>query len=177
MTAALGKTEFHFMEAADITAARFSSFGDLIEVETVEPEIINDGHCRRFTDLACLDAMEGRIGVSLFQSKVRKLPYLLDLLERHPLGSQCFVPMGGSSYLVVVASDRQGEPGEPVAFMVGPDQSVNIARNVWHCVLTPVSGSGLFAVLDRLGPGQNLEEKRLDVPLMIMPGQIQKAVK
>ena len=34
-------------------------------------------------------------------------------------------------------------------------------------LLAPLSPPGLFAVIDRIGPGQNLEEQRLDPPCLI----------
>ncbi len=171
MTFAPDRVRQSSIEAVAISGVAFAPFGDLIEVGTVDPAIINDGRCRRFTDLACLDAVDGRIGISLFKSEIQRYPYRIDLLERHPLGSQCFIPLGASSYLVVVAHDRDGAPDQPIAFSVGPDQSVNIARNIWHGVLAPTSGMGLFAVLDRIGAGRNLEERRLEEPILIMPHQ------
>ena len=160
------------IEAQPITAQAFAPFGELVEPGLTLATMINDGLCARYSGLACLDAQDGHIGVSLFQADLRPVPHTLDLLERHPMGSQCFLPLGGSSYLVIVAHDEAGRPGTPQAFLAGPEQPVNIARNVWHGVLTPISGSGLFAVLDRFGPGQNLEEHRLEDPVLItLPGK------
>jgi ureidoglycolate lyase len=156
------------VEAQPITADAFAPFGEVIEPGGTPPLAINDGLCERFTDLARLEAGDdGRIAVSLFRAGIRTLPYRLALMERHPEGSQCFVPLDGSRFLVTVAPDIDGAPGAPLAFLAGPDQPVNIARNVWHGVLTPVGGSGLFLVLDRLGPGRNLEEHRFRNPVLI----------
>ena len=155
------------IEAAPITAKAFAPFGELIEEGEHTATIINEGLCKRYTDLANMEAEGGRIGVSLFDARLRAVPHTLDLMERHPLGSQCFVPLGGSSYLVIVAHDDGGKPGAPMAFLAGPEQPVNIARNTWHGVLAPISGTGLFAVLDRIGPGQNLEEHRLEDPVLV----------
>lgn len=159
--------------AAPLTPAGFAPFGEVIEAAGPATALINGGRCERFTDLARLDAVEGRIGLSLFRSQLCRPPYRCDLLERHPLGSQCFVPMGDSAYLVVVAEDRDGAPGTLAAFLAQPDQAVNIARNTWHGVLTPVSGAGLFGVLDRIGPGANLQEHPLDPPVAIaLPAEL-----
>jgi ureidoglycolate lyase len=155
------------LRAQPITAEAFAPYGELVEPGAVEPLLINAGQCRRYTDLARLEAEDGRIGVSLFDARLRPLPLRVDLLERHPLGSQCFCPLDGSEYIVVVAPDAGGAPGAPRAFLAGPRQPVNIARNVWHGVLAPVAGSGLFLVIDRIGPGANLEEHRLDPPLQV----------
>ena len=97
----------------------------------------------------------------------RSLPYALDMVERHPLGSQAFMPMSLDPFLVVVAPDAGGKPGQPLAFRTAPGQGVNIARNTWHGVLTPLHAPGLFAVIDRIGDGTNLEEYWFDQPFTV----------
>ena len=154
------------LKATPISAQAFAPFGGLIETSG-DHSLINEGLCKRFTDLANIDVDEGEIGLSLFQSEIRPVPYKCGLLERHPQGSQCFIPMGGSDYLVIVAPDDDGQPGQPRPFLAKSDQVVNIAKNTWHGVLAPISGSGLFGVIDRIGPGANLEEFELPEPVMI----------
>ncbi|MEY2957070.1 MAG: hypothetical protein RL123_1798, partial [Pseudomonadota bacterium] len=133
--------------------------------EGAPDRIINAGLCGRFHDRARLDfGPEGRAGISIFRAELRRLPLTLDLLERHPEGSQAFVPMSADGFLVVVAPDAGGQPGRPRAFLTRPGQGVNVLRNTWHGVLTPLAGSGLFAVIDRIGPGANLEEHHLADP-------------
>jgi len=154
--------------AAPITAHAFSPYGNLVSPGEVVATVINEGRCKRYTDLADLDVTHGRIGLSLFEAEIRTMPYRLSLLERHPKGSQCFVPMGQSSFLVIVAEDNDGVPVNPNAFLAGPNQPVNIARNIWHGVLTPISGSGLFAVIDAIDCSDNLEEYRFETPITIV---------
>ena len=157
------------LHAGPLDAAAFAPFGEVIDLTRKGFSLINDGKCRRFTDLASFDVVDGDLGLSLFDAEVRDVPHTCDLLERHPLGSQCFVPMGGSDYLVIVAPDAGGIPGDPVAFVARSDQAVNLHRNTWHGVLAPISGTGLFAVLDRIGEGANLEEFRLTEPVIVAP--------
>ena len=154
------------MIAAPITAEAFAPFGQVIDL-TGEAITINEGMCQRFSDLADIDIVDGQPGLSLFQSKRRSLPYACDLLERHPLGSQCFIPMSDGALLVIVAPDDGGRPGAAQAFIATNDVAINIARNTWHGVLSPIAGSGRYAVIDRIGAGTNLEEHRLDQPIMI----------
>ena len=154
------------MKARPLTAEGFARFGDVVETGGAF-RLINEGQCQRFHDLASLDIMEGRAGVSLFRSEIRTLPYTCGLLERHPLGSQCFLPMDGSDYLVIVAEDAGEAPAAAEVFLARADQGVNYRRNVWHGVLAPVSGGGLFAVVDRIGEGANLQEHRLSEPLIV----------
>lgn len=151
-----------------ISVEAFRPYGELLKTGTVEPKLINTDKCRRYSDLAAFDIADGKTGFSLFHADIRSLPYTLDLLERHPLGSQCFVPMQGCEYLAIVAQDAGGRPGHVKAFLVDGATSINIGRNVWHGVLTPLSGSGLFAVIDRIGEGANLEEFQLDEPILIV---------
>lgn len=154
------------MKAQPLTPAAFADYGQVISCAGDEFALINAGKCKRFNDLANFDIVDGSAGLSLFQSELRTIPYECDLLERHPLGSQCFIPMGQSEYIVVVAKDVGG-PTNPVAFHAKAHQCVNIGRNVWHGVLAPISGTGTFAVMDRIGKGPNLEEHMLAETLNI----------
>lgn len=153
--------------ATPITAAAFAPYGEVIQTEGTDLIIINEGLCHRFSDLATFDIKDGRAGLSFFRSELCALPYTCELLERHPLGSQCFIPMSEAALLIIVAPDHDGQPGAPVAFVATNDVAVNIARNTWHGVLAPISGSGLFAVIDRIGDGPNLEEHRLGDPVLV----------
>ncbi|WP_068118268.1 ureidoglycolate lyase [Tropicimonas marinistellae] len=141
-----------------LTPAAFAPFGDVLEVTGAPDKLINAGMCGRFHDRARLDFADGRAGLSLFHAEPRQLPYTFDLVERHPDGSQAFVPMALDPFLVIVAPDQNGRPGMPRAFVTTPGQAINFHRGTWHGVLTPLHAPGLFAVVDRIGPGANLEE-------------------
>ena len=156
------------IEALPLTAEAFAPFGDVIEARGDPDVIINRGRCGRFHDRALLSTdSDGRIGVSVFASKPVRFPVTIDLFERHPLGSQAFLPMSGKPFLVVVASDTDGRPGAPRAFVTAPGQGVNYHRNIWHAVLMPLDVDAVFAVVDRIGPGKNLEEHELDMPVVV----------
>lgn len=154
--------------AVPLTAEAFAPFGDLLQAEGAPDRIINRGLCGRFHDRARLDFSDGRAGISLFKAEPRSLPYLLDMVERHPDGSQAFLPMGADSFLVVVAPDRGGVPGTPLAFLTAPGQGVNYHRGVWHGVLTPLHPPGLFGVVDRIGDGANLQEHWFETPYRVV---------
>jgi len=83
-----------------LTAEAFAPFGDVLNCEGDPDKIINAGLCGRFHDRALVDVADGRVGISLFRSELRALPYQLDLVERHPDGSQAFVPMSMDPFLV-----------------------------------------------------------------------------
>lgn len=153
-----------------LTAAAFAPFGDVLEAAGTPDRIINQGHCERFHDRARLDFGGGRAGISVFRAQPRTLPYRLEMLERHPLGAQAFLPLGEAPFLVIVAPDAGGRPGAPRAFLTAPGQGVNYLRGTWHGVLTPLAAPGLFAVVDRIGDAPNLEEHWLETPVMVIRG-------
>jgi len=145
-----------------LTADRFAPFGDVLDFSGEPDKLINQGLCGRYHDRAALAHHDGRTGISLFDAVARHLPYQLEMMERHPMGSQAFLPMTDAEFLVIVAPDDNGRPGEPLAFMTEPYMGVNYHANIWHGVLTPLSAPGRFAVIDRIGPGENLEEYWFD---------------
>ena len=146
-----------------LTREAFAPWGDVLEATGAPDRRINAGRCARYHDRARLDFAR-RGGISVFRSQLVTLPYEVALLERHPRGSQAFLPMSPSRFLVIVA-DAQGEaPAAPRAFLAGPGQGVNLRRDVWHGVLAPLDGEGLFAVIDECGDGDNLVEWRPPQP-------------
>ncbi|WP_299749338.1 ureidoglycolate lyase [uncultured Tateyamaria sp.] len=158
------------IKAQPLTTEAFGPFGDVLDCAGDPDKIINAGLCGRYHDLAQLDFGDGRAGVSLFKAEPRSLPYTLDLLERHPQGSQCFVPMSEHPFLAIVAPDEGGKPGTPQAFLTVPGQAINLHRGTWHGVLTPLHALGLFAVIDRIGDGANLEEVHLNPSYTVSSG-------
>ena len=141
-----------------LTREAFAPYGDVIEVSGEPDKLINQGMCGRFHDLAKLDFGSGRAGISLFDAQARHFPYSLDMMERHPEGSQAFIPLSGVPMIISVAKDNSGKPGQPRAFLSEPHQSINIHRNTWHGVLAPVEREGQYIVIDRIGDTPNLEE-------------------
>jgi ureidoglycolate lyase len=142
---------------ATLTPEGFAPYGDVLDASG-DFRLINAGLCRRHHDRARLDfGADGHAGISIFQAEPRALPHSFDLIERHPEGSQAFIPMTGHPFLVIVAPDPQAEPR---AFLTNGAQGINLHRGTWHGVLTPLSAPGLFAVIDRIGTTPNLEEYR-----------------
>ena len=150
-----------------LTVAAFAPFGDVLDVSGEPDKIINQGLCGRYHDRAAVDVTDGKAGISLFNAQARQLPLVLDMVERHPDGSQAFLPMSFSPFLVIVAPDENGKPGRPRAFLSTAGQGVNYHRGTWHGVLTPLHAPGLFAVVDRIGAGDNLQEHWFDTPFTV----------
>ena len=157
------------VRAQPLTTEAFAPFGDVLEAEGAPDKLINQGLCGRYHDRARLEFDGGRAGISLFKATLRALPYRLEMMERHPLGSQAFIPMSQDAFLVIVAQDSGNRPDTPLAFLTRAGQAINLHKNTWHGVLTPIAGSGLFAVIDRIGPGENLQEHWFDTGYEVVP--------
>ena len=152
--------------ARPLTREAFAPFGSVIDTAGTEPRPMNAGTPRRFHDLARIDvAGAGRhVVIGLVEAEPYPVPLSFSLVERHPLGAQAFLPLTAAPFLVVVCPDEGGRPGRPQAFVTAPGQGVAYAMNVWHGVLTPFGAPQAFAVVDRGGPGVNLEEFVFEEP-------------
>lgn len=153
--------------AQPLTAAAFAPFGDVIELPGANSFPINNGKCIRHHALSAIN-VEGEAGLSIFCGQPYVLPHIFDLVERHPLGSQSFQPLGDQPWLVIVCADENGTPGSPLAFLATAQQGINIHRNTWHGVLTPLNEPSNFLVVDRIGEGMNLEEYLFDEPYSLV---------
>ncbi len=148
-----------------LTEQGFAEFGAVIETEGRESFLINDGRCRRFHDLADVDVLRqnGRPLINIFRTDPVVVPIAIRILERHPLGSQAFIPLSPLPFLVVVASGNEAvTPGAVRAFVTNGRQGVNYRKGVWHHPLLALGGASDFLVVDRGGEGDNHEEFRFD---------------
>jgi ureidoglycolate lyase len=142
-----------------LTGDAFAPFGDVIEVASARKVFsINEGTAQRFHDLADIDCSPGggRAIVSIFRAAPRELPFTVRMLERHPLGSQAFVPMDPAlRYLAVVAESPEATPR---AFYVDQGRGINLRRGAWHHPLIALDRVSDFLVIDRGGEGANCDE-------------------
>lgn len=145
-----------------LTADAFAPFGDVIEAsEGAEVMPINYGWTTRYNALSDVAVGDGRAIISIFRSKPLTPP-VLKIFERHPLGSQAFVPMQGRPYLVAVAPPGDFDPTAVRVFRAEPNQGVNYAKGTWHHFLLALEAESDFLVVDRDGgPGENLDEVEL----------------
>lgn len=145
-----------------LTAAAFAEFGDVVEARG-DSGLINSGTTRQFGDLAGIDvaAEGGRPCVSIYRATPYPLPLAIRMLERHPLGSQLFMPLSGERFLAVVAPPAAVPDRAAVrAFLTDGHQGINFRRGTWHHPLIALDGTGEFLVIDRAGPGANCDEFR-----------------
>ena len=141
----------------------FAPFGEVLMLDDAKHYPINEGTTERFHALAGVDATEqgGQPAISLFRGQPRPLPLTITVMERHPLGSQAFVPLTLSpedEYLVVVAPAGEFRAGGLRAFLARGFQGVSYARGVWHHPLIALHRVSDFIVVDRIGPGNNCDE-------------------
>ena len=151
--------------------AAFAPFGEVIEAsDAVRHFTINAGSTERYHDLANIQpGADGRAIVSIFRGQPRPLPFRVEMMERHPLGSQAFVPLSGRPYLVVVAPASPAPKVEELrVFLARGDQGVNYAPGVWHHPLLALDEVSDFLVIDRSGPGDNCDEIEL-APAGLIP--------
>ena len=151
-----------------LTVAAFAPFGQVID--TSRPPLgINAGSTQRFHDLARIElaGAGARPLISIFRGQHKSFPIALTVMERHPLGSQAFQPLSNRVFLVSVAPDDNGLPGEPRAFLTAPGQGVNIAMNIWHSPLTALDDISDFLVVDRGDEGDNLVLVNLPEPYTV----------
>lgn len=142
-----------------LTKAAFTRFGDVVETDGAAPIAINQGFALRFNDLSRVDvtAEGGETNISIFLGQPRPLPADIAIMERHPLGSQTFYPLQDRPWLVLVCGDPQ-DAASYRAFAATGRQGVTYARNVWHHPLLVRDADSRFLIVDRKGPGNNLEE-------------------
>jgi ureidoglycolate lyase len=145
-----------------LTAEAFAPFGKVIEASEAAAKLdINQGHAVRYDSLAEIDAGDegGTAVVSLFRAKPLS-ELVLKTFERHPLGSQTFMPLGGRPYLVAVAAAGDFDPTQIRLFRAEGDQGVHYHKGTWHHFLLVLEDSD-FLVVDRAGSGDNCEEVAL----------------
>ena len=142
------------LQIQPLTAEAFKPFGDVIEAtEAARHFSINQGYAERYDKLALVDANDlgGQAAISVFRAKARTWPIELSVLEKHPLGSQAFMPVSGHSYMVVVAPGvEQPDVDKVQCFLASATQGVNYAKGTWHHPLLALHDSD-FLVVDRSG--------------------------
>ena len=142
----------------EITKENFAAFGDLISSESVKPLDINAGYAKRFDDLAKINTSKdkGETIISIFSALKRSFPMKIDMMEKHPLGSQAFVPMKETIFLTFVAPPGDVPEIKKIqSFIIPPKMGVNYKPGIWHFPLISTEDTN-FLVIDRKGSGKNL---------------------
>ena len=141
-----------------ITKENFSKFGDMITTENIKPLEINNGYAKRFDGIATIDTSNknGETTISIFSALKRSFPMEIDMMEKHPLGSQAFIPMKETIFLALVApAGEKPEIDKIESFIIPKGKGVNYKAGVWHFPLIATEDMD-FLVVDRIGSGENL---------------------
>ena len=151
------------MKIEPLTKQAFAPFGDVVEMQGAEHFFINQHFAERFNNLANVDVSDegGNVNISIVTATPRPKPIAIKLMERHPLGSQIFFPLQVEEWLVLVCGDPMIESSYRL-FKATGQQGINYNKNTWHHPLL-VLNPGKFLVIDRKGPGNNLEEVVLPI--------------
>jgi ureidoglycolate lyase len=147
-----------------ITKENFSKFGDVITTDDIKPLEINEGYAKRFDGIANLNTSKdnGETTICIFSALKRSFPMKIDMMEKHPLGSQAFVPMKETTFLVFVAPEGdKPNLSKAEAFIVPPGIGVNYNPGTWHFPLIATEDMN-FLVVDRKGSGDNLVIENLN---------------
>ena len=141
-----------------ITRSNFAVYGNLISSDDINPMDINAGYAKRFDNLANIDTSkeEGKTIVSIFSALKRAFPMKIDMMEKHPLGSQAFIPMKETTFLSFVApAGNEPEINKIQSFIIPPKMGINYRPGIWHFPLISTEDTN-FLVIDRKGSGENL---------------------
>ena len=153
-----------------ITKDNFSKFGDMISTENLKSLEINNGYAKRFDDIANINTSQdnGETTVSIFSALKREFPMKIDMMEKHPLGRQAFMPMKETTFLAFVAPDGKKPDLKKIeSFIVPPGIGINYNPGTWHFPLISTENMN-FLVVDRKGSGENLVIENLDKENLIL---------
>ena len=158
------------LQPQPLTKERFAPYGDVIESAVDRTAAMNDERFERFDDLCSIDMKDaGRVAVSIARCRVAtSLPYRFDVVERHPLGSQAFVPLTPCKMIVVVAPpEGDVEASRLRAFVSNGRQGINYHRGTWHMPLIAFDAGQEFLIVDRAGDAPNCDERKLDEAVVL----------
>lgn len=153
-----------------ITRELFAPYGDLIEANNNSPDVINSGNTQRFSDLSRIHLLgsASQACVNIYRAKALCEPVILHKLERHPYGSQLFMPLNRESFIVVVAPTSSSKPmlDGLCAFWVDGGRGINLLPGTWHHSLLSLTTAD-YLVVERESPQENVNEYILDEPVCL----------
>ncbi len=156
------------LSAEPLTGDRFKEFGEVIEATSDRISAMNEARFNRFDGLAAVDVGDGEVTVSIARCRVAtSLPYCVDVVERHPLGSQAFVPLQPCRMLLIVAPPGEVDAGRFRAFVSNGRQGINYRRGTWHMPLIAFKHGDEFLIIDRAAGEPNCDTHTLDEPILI----------
>ena len=158
------------LKPVPLTPERFAPFGDVIATSGSKVSPMNAARFERFDALATVD-IDGSIEIGIVRSREpTALPYHFDMVERHPLGSQAFIPLSPFSFVVVVGPAGESiAPADLRAFVTNGRQGINYRRGTWHMPLIALERAQAFLVVDRAPMSGNCEEHVFEEGVVLDP--------
>ena len=153
-----------------VTRSNFAAYGDLISSNNINPMDINSGYAKRFDNLANINTSKdgGKTIVSIFSALKRNFPMKIDMMEKHPLGSQAFIPMKETTFLCFVAPPGESpEINKIQSFIIPPKTGINYKPSIWHFPLISTEDTD-FLVIDRKGNCENLVIHKFDKEKVVL---------
>ena len=153
-----------------ITRSNFAIFGDLISSDNIDPMDINAGYAKRFDNLATINTSKegGETVVSIFSALKRTFPMKINMMEKHPFGSQAFIPMNETTFLCFVAPPGESpEIDKLQSFIIPPKTGINYKPGIWHFPLISTEDTD-FLVIDRKGNSENLVIHKFDKEKVVL---------
>ena len=153
-----------------ITRANFAAYGDLISSDDIKPMDINAGYAKRFDNLANINTSKdgGKTIVSIFSALKRTFPMKIDMMEKHPLSSQAFIPMKEITFLSFVAPPGESPDVNKIqSFIIPPKTGINYKPGIWHFPLISTEDTD-FLVIDRKGNGENIVIHKFDKEKVVL---------
>ena len=160
-----------------LTKEAFAPFGDVVEVPNDKEDssliMINGGNTERYDSLVNVELEaagssknreeETHAVINIFRAQPRPvskdLAMEIEMVERHPFGSQSFHPLSDEEFLVLVADAVEAPTPENLhLFIARADQGINYHKNTWHHPVLALNKVCDFLVVDRKGGGNNCEE-------------------
>ena len=152
------------IEPIPITKENFAKYGDMISTKDIEPLEINNGYAKRYDGIAKLNTSKdnGETTISIFSALKRSFPMKIDMMEKHPLGSQAFIPLKETTFIAFVApKGEKPDLNKIESFIIPPGIGINYNPGIWHFPLISTEDMN-FLVVDRKGSGDNLVIEELD---------------
>ena len=155
------------LQAQPLSKNRFSPYGDVIEIRDAKHFPINAGKIERYHDLAKVDVgtkQENRTLISIVKcNEPTVLPYRVEMVERHRLGSQAFIPLNHAQMVIVVGPACKSVRADQLeAFVSNGEQGINYHPGIWHMPLIAFTQGQEFIVVDREGAEEDCDEIRFD---------------
>ena len=151
-----------------LTQDSFAAFGDVLETAGRASFPINNGRAQRYNKLSTVDVdTAGDALINIFRVQPQSQPVIITMLERHPLGSQAFMPLNQAPFLIVVAAAGELDPDTIRVFLSNGQQGINYHRGTWHHPVIALKQETDFLVIDRRGPDNNCEERPLETPFKV----------